>query len=133
MKTFDKDNFAVDQKLSNVFTTPSLANGKITINSISSNSRILYHQTQLTINIKLQTQLEKGKQAKLTIQFPKSLYYPNKQTGSSPQGCYIKSTKLASCTTTLENEDGNNDLPKYVKIVSFEFTDSELDVLNPFA
>lgn len=61
IKTFDKFSYGVDQKVTNVFISPTLETGKITFNTITSDNRILYKKTTLTINIRLQTVLEKQK------------------------------------------------------------------------
>jgi len=53
VKTFDKFGYGVDQKISNIFITPTLETGKITFNTISSDNRVFYKKTTLTVNVKL--------------------------------------------------------------------------------
>ena len=61
------------------------------------------------------------------------MYYPDKQGSSYSLNCYVKTTKLTTCSSTLTNENNDINQPKYISIATLEFTDAEIDIFNAFA
>ena len=61
------------------------------------------------------------------------MYYPDKQGSSYALNCYVKTTKLTTCSSTLTNESNDSNQPKYISIATLEFTDAEVDAFNVFA
>jgi hypothetical protein len=88
--TYDKDEFGVDQKISDVVMEPALAAGKLTLNSISSSIRTIYKPTVLTINVKIQNTFDTNvADNKVIVQLPEYLYYPSTQGSAYTPTCHI--------------------------------------------